>query len=237
MRSLIIPENALFETIRLILNILQKDIRDAPLGRQILTRLFGNDLDSGQAVQFSTYNYYQQAKALFERTAEHPAVIGLSQGFNLERAASPHIHILLPGEDMMPSMGLGQGYQPDILEETDEIREVYHFTVKANYNVMITSPSASEVILIYHVIRAMLYSLSVHLDALGVRDMKFSGQDLTMGPSSLPENLFYRNLIISVMYEVEIPALTADNLPTSIDFSYVQIDPDRKQVGDVELPT
>ena len=70
---------------------------------------------------------------------------------------------------------------------------------------IITSDNSFEVLTMYHVIKAALIANMESLEYYGLRNVKFSGQDLQINDALVPPGIFSRGIGLNLMYEADIP--------------------------------
>lgn len=203
--------------------------------RTILHEVFNKD-DNGDVMKIGKFNYLEQAKSIFLKTNNNVRHIEITMGYNLERAALPTIHIILPSESKGEnSIGMGEGYNDyDMDDINNQYKETYNYTKQVTYNLLITSDNSSEVILIYHFLNYILVSLKNHIELSGLRNISFGGNDLNFQNELVPTTIFHRSLLFSFYYEnrvtdffykAYVKSLTAKGVPEE----------DMKVVGDDEI--
>lgn len=161
-------------------------------------------------LQIDNFNFSQEAVDIFTARDGTNQKLQVYIGFNLQRTdASPAIHILLPSEQTgdLDSLGVqtpnSMGYE--FLQENSvyaDLREGFSRSFSCEYNLMITAQSPNQTILVYHFLRAMLIATQQNLEACGMVNIKFSGQDVTLMEEFMPPHIFSRALRIHFDYVV-----------------------------------
>ena len=205
MATALIPEFEVLNVVQLALDFIRKDY-DAQLEPEnsYLVRLLQGD-------GLKRYDFVTEAKKIFLADIDDPRYLEAHLMFNFERAGAPTIHIVLPSEqtaEQNNGIGLDEGYDDYIFDdEQDPTTYTATFTreFQSNYSIVITSENTNEVILIYHVLRALLISLTQHLGLKGIRGIKLGGHDLSVNDKSFPQNIFFRAINMSLQYETSCP--------------------------------
>lgn len=209
---MLIPEIIIFDTIKILLDEVTEDFRTSSEVDSIIYRMFKYD-DFKRELKYNDFRYYEQAKSLLLRDVEQARRFEVFQGYNLERAASPCMHILLPSESPSPK-GIGQdlGYVEFARQQTGDrgYYQVFTDSMQCSYNLMLTSDNSSEVILIYNFLKAGLNIMTSHMELSGLRNIRLSGQDVTMQDDLVPPHIFHRNLMLSFFYESSFEAFNSE---------------------------
>ena len=193
--------------------------------QNVLYDLFFLD-DNGDKPGIDTFDYYTQAVAIITKQNTDARQLEIYQGYNQQRAGLPSVHILLPSE--------GKGQQDSIGDSIGSPAVVYNETTglvtltkeksfSPTYNLMITSSNMSEVLLIYYFLRAMFIMFDEHFEMKGMRNVKFSGADISFQPE-LPPGIFHRNLSISFDYLIDIKVSFASDLITGLTITATDCD-------------
>lgn len=223
MSELVLPEIVIYNTLETIKTIIKIDIEEkaAKPKESLLYRLLGSDV-FGQSIKLNKYNYFEQAKKIFSKDGD----LSVNFGYNFAVAKDISLHILLPSESATnQSIGSGEGYitQEEEIELPDGKKGTNEYETRtqmfeSNYQVMITSVNSSEVNTVYTVLKAMLIVLIPHLELLGLRTPKLSGNDIMMQDDSIPTNIFHKVLNISFLYEMTVPDLISKEIIKSFVF-------------------
>jgi len=217
---MLIPEVILNYTVKTAIEIINLDWEsNTDKTKTILYDLLGKD-DNGFKLQLNKFNYFEQGQSIFLKSKGESRRLQVTLGYNIERVGLPTIHILLPQEnEKEKGLGMGEGYQD---YEIDEIEGTYkrNFTnvYDSTYSLMITSDNSSEVSLIYHVLKSVLFCSFEHLEHMGIRDPKFGGQDLQFANDLVPTTVFHKNLTIQMFYETTVNELLSQKLARSLTF-------------------
>lgn len=164
-------------------------------------------------IGYERYEFLKQASQVFivdEKDARHLTV---DLGFNMTRDSGSSIHITMPSESpSQNAIGNDEGSLPEVFTGTD-YQKVYNRRYQATYDIVVTSDNSNECLLVYHVIKALLVSLTIQLNILGLENIAFSGQDLQPYADLVPKNIFIRSVRLRVEYESATP--TFEKYPTA----------------------
>lgn len=210
----IVPEVIVFQTVKAIIDLVASDYTaKADKTESLLYRILGN-------LQLQRYEFFEQAEAVFLRDSDNVRQLEVNMFFNTARASLPTIHITLPGETSgKDGLGIDQGYTDPLVDGDGNVTEGYTRRFDARYNVLITSENTNEVVLVYHVLRAMLISAFDHFSQSGLQNAKLSGQDLQINPQLVPEHIFFRGIGLYFEYEVNVPSLVNTEQIQSLIFN------------------
>lgn len=198
------PEVVLYDilnnTVKLLRTDLAENIENETEENSILYRIMGVD-ECGEALKINFYNFYKQAKKILSVKDN----LKVHYGYSLDTATSVDICILLPSENGRVGIGADEGY----LETTEENGfQNYNTQIfESNYQLMITSNNANEVLVVYTLLKSVLLMLIDQLELSGFRNPKFSGQDVVMQEDLAPVPLFHKVLNIEFTYEHNVPQM------------------------------
>lgn len=192
---IIIPEQIILQAVKGLLTLIDEKYLYAVFGD---LQLPGNN-----------YNYFENAKEIFlTRDNTSPRKIEANLFFNRNRASLPTIHIGLPGEVLGEGNGIGFDPSEDFMTETGlEIQEYFSRTYNSRYNMVFTSNNTFEVLIMYNVMRCLLQGNVQVLEESGLRNCKFSGNDLNLSDYLTPE-IYARALFIDCIYDIKAPSLS-----------------------------
>ena len=199
--SIVVPEILLFNLITGIIKHVETDLTThAPdpensfLGRILM------------GIKDHKHDYFEEAKVLFTRKNDNPRAIRTRLFFDAKEANIPTIHITMPQETSgANSLGAGESheyYEDDVHGTVSPERERRFDT---NFHVIVTSDNHREVLIIYHVVRAMLVSALSEVDIAGLENPKLGGQDIRPQENIVPRNIYMRGISIQCSYQVEVP--------------------------------
>ena len=201
---MIVPEIIIFNTVNQFLDLITADF-NANLSTpncSLLYKMFYKD-DNGDVMITEDYSYLEQAQSIILRTDESPRKVSINIGYNVDKAAAPTIHILLPAQNNGKFETLGQG-ETDVYQDTNCSTTLFRdkkTTHNATYNLMITSENVNEVLILYYLLLDMFVVLNDHFGLSGLLDLKAMGQDVTVQSDLVPQNIYHRNLAINFDYE------------------------------------
>ena len=198
------PEVVLYNTLNNIVKVLREDleqnIQAETEEESILYRIFGVD-ENGDALKLNFYNIYKQAKKILT-TKDN---LKVHYGYSLDTTNAVDICILLPSEEGSIGIGVDEGY---LVTTDDGGFQNYNTQVyKSNYQLMITSNNANEVLLVYTLMKSMMLMLVDQLELAGLRNPRFSGQDVVMQEDLAPVPLFHKVLNVEFIYEHNVPQM------------------------------
>lgn len=205
---MIIPENIILTGIRSFIALATASyIADVTIDKNdnILYDLFNTD-DNGDVLALDNFNYYKQAVAIITKPNTEVRQLDIFQGYNQQRQGLPTIHVLLPSESKGREDSIGDSVgNPAVTFDTvtNLVTLTKEKSFAPTYNLMITSSNSAEVLLIYYFLRSMFIAFDQHFELSGLRDVRFSGADITFQPD-LPPGIFHRNLSISFDYIIQV---------------------------------
>lgn len=161
------------------------------------------------SIAIERYNLLDQGKKVFLAEEDDPRKIKVDLMYNMDVDRVPSIYITLPSEQNgQNGMGVDEGYQEDIWNDTDKTRvPVFTRRLNTTYSIMIVSDNSNEVVMIYHFIRALIISLHSHLNLMGIENISLGGQDIQLNSDVVPKHLFMRAITINMQYETSAPDL------------------------------
>lgn len=213
---IMIPEIVIANLVETVLKVIECDFNDHVEEKDtLLYYILGDN-------QYKKFNFFEQAKDIFLRDNDHPRKIEVRMLFDAQRASLPTIHITMPQESNdADGIGVDEGYEDNVLNTNKTtFHKTYTRAFGVQYNIIITSDNSSEVLLIYHLLKAMLISIIDHVELSGIRNPKLSGQDLQMNSDIVPVNVFVRGVGINFMYEESIPSIQEEQIVNAFNVSY-----------------
>jgi hypothetical protein len=167
-----------------------------------------------EGLKIGNFDFVQEAISIFTKDEVTNQRLQVFIGFNMQRTdTSPAIHILLPNESAGRFDALGVGTAMGMGWQTIEdnavyskAREVKSRSFTCDYSLMITAMSSTQVVLIYHFVRSLLISLQQTLEADGLLNIRFEGQDVNLMDEFVPQNIFSRVLKMNFDYIVSAPS-------------------------------
>ncbi len=229
MEGILIPEMIIYKTLENITAYIRKDLKNNAEDdtKTFLYRLLGVD-DDGEPMGVNRYNYFVQAKKIFN----DPQNLKINIGYNFEVAKIISMHIILPSEQpIAPAIGEDEGYMTEYEVEGGEegeegttlIQEKFCQLFQSNYQIMITSDNGSEVNLVYHIYKSLLVALVPHLSLKGLLNPKFSGNDIVFQDDQMPMGIFHKVLNLSFEYELIVPQLLMSDIAKAFNFSGTEL--------------
>lgn len=225
--GLLIPEFVLYETLKIGLNFIRSDYNN----QVDKTKSFLYKLTQGIGLQ--KYNYFEQASHVFVINETDPRCINLDLGFNMQKDRPVSIHITMPAESPgQNALANDEGYHEQVYDSEDSIEysTVYTRRYKATYDIVIVSDNSNEVVMIYHILRALIVSLTTHLHLNGLQNLAYSGQDLQPYAELVPKTIFMRAIRLGIEYESSSYSLAKKLSPTDIIFEGHVISPFPKEL-------
>lgn len=225
MSGILLPEIVIYNTLRSIIKMLRDDLRQhySCDEETILYKILGVD-DSGQPIKMNLYDYFNQAKKMILL----PQNLTVNFGYNQEVAKNISLHIILPSEQGESTIGEDEGYMTEnILDENgNKIGEQQCFTqlYDCTYQIMIVSNNSSEVNVVYNILKSTLLMLVPHLELMGIRLPRLSGNDIMMQDDLVPIPLFHKVINLSFKYEHTVPQLVRNEVAKKFYFTMKMID-------------
>lgn len=218
MSGILLPEIVIYNTLETIVKLLREDLQEhvSDDKETILYKLLGVD-EEGKPIKMNLYNYFKQAKKMFQKTEN----LSVNFGFNQKVAQSISMHILLPSEQGKSTIGADEGYiEDDVLENGEKVATQQYFTqmYECTYQIMITSNNSSEVNVVYNILKSMLLMLVPHLELMGIRIPSLSGNDIMMQDDLSPVPIFHKVINISFKYEHNVPQLVVQEVAKKFYF-------------------
>lgn len=219
MSGILLPEIVIYNTLQSIVKLLRDDLKEhADDDKEtILYKILGVD-EEGKPIKMNLYNYFVQAKKMILT----PKNLSVNFGYNQEIAKIISMHILLPAEQGESTIGEDEGYMSENIldEEGNKIGEQQYFTqiYDCTYQIMITSNNSSEVNVVYNILKSMLLMLVPHLELMGIRIPKLSGNDIVMQDDLTPVPLFHKVINLSFKYEHTVPQLVKNEVAKKFYF-------------------
>ena len=163
-------------------------------------------LNSSVMEDTGKYNWFTQGVEIFiNRNENHTKLLDTRLFFDRERALIPTIHVMLSGETKgKDGIGVDIGFHQEVVVG-DTVREVFNRQFDINANIVITSDTTFETLIIYHVIKSMLICLMTHIQLLGFINPMIGGKDLALSQEVVPNGVYARVLNFSAGYELSVP--------------------------------
>ncbi len=210
--GIIIPEIILLDTVNIILKEVRDDY-DASVDPNkhdtILYRVLGGRM-------LERYNFLDESESVFLAKNTEPRHLKVDLYFNRVTDGLPTIHISTPSETLAQAQGIGlsEGYNLPILDDDTSpttVRPVYSRRFAATYYIVITSDNTNEIMLIWHLLRALLIPIADHLNMAGLINRgNLSGKELQLNPDIVPEHVYAKAIGLEFEYDVNVPILDID---------------------------
>lgn len=215
MEGIIMPEVIIYNALESIVKYVRKDLTENKDNEKasILYRLLGENID-GKPIMMNRWDFFKQAKKIFTNKNN----LSVNFGYNFDVANIIALHIVLPSEQAAESaIGQDEGYNT-IVDDEEMITEFFSQNFQSNYQVMITSNNSSEILTVYHVLKSMLLMIIPHLETMGLRLCKLSGNDIMFKDDLMPNGMFHKVLNISFNYELKVPQMLRKDIIRGIVF-------------------
>lgn len=193
--SVRIPEFILYYGLKAGLDLIESDyIAQSDKSKSLLGLYLKN-------VGIQRYQFMEQAVKVFVPAKDEVRKLTLNMMYNREKENSPSIYITMPTEQSTQNtLGFGEGIEESEYTDIDFIPK-FTRRFQTTYSLVITSDNDNEVILIYHVIRALIISMNAHFALAGFQNLKLGGTDLKNYNKEIPNNLCVRSINLSFEYE------------------------------------
>lgn len=224
MSGILFPEIVIYNTLNSIVKLLRDDFKKKHKDEDtLLYKILGVD-EEGKEIKMNLYSYFKQAKKMILM----PQNLSVNFGYNQEVAKLISMHILLPSETAEAAIGEDEGYMSEDVKDEDgnKIGEQQMFTqmYDSTYQIMITSTNSSEVNVVYNILKSMLLMLVPHLELMGLRVPKLSGNDIVMTEEYTPVPIFHKVLNLSFKYEHTVPQLIQQEVAKNFYFQMRLVD-------------
>ncbi len=208
--SITIPEELILKNIELGLEAIKTDFAASPTEQDsFLYRITKNS-------SLDRYELFEQAKSIFINppNKNEPKSVQVSMGFNLQRMNEPNVHILMESDSKGKEDGLGTDVDvasPYIDSETaigasGNRTNVYTRNFDSRFNIMCSGSNPTELMLVYYVVRNLLYSMISDFDLNGFQNLKISGGSLNP-QQQIADKFYLKSIFMEFDYNVEIPRL------------------------------
>ena len=188
-------------------------------------------LNDAKVADTGKYKWYTQAIEIFiERSKHDTKHLETRLFFDRERASIPTVHVMMSGESKgKDGIGLDQGFNNEQVIGTTQ-RAVFNRQFDINANIIVTSDNSFETVIIYHVLKSMLISLSTHIQLVGFINPVISGRDISLSQEIAPNGLYARTINFTAGYELDVPEACLNQIVQSV---WIQMN----KINDVELDT
>lgn len=214
--SLIVPEKIVQEVLESAINYIRNDYNNAANKQDSwLYLLFQNTKWASDISMFNTI------VEVLNGDADNKKRLEVKLFFDVNRAKEPTIHITLPNEDPA-ELFAGQGEEDNgywFNDGTNEFKPNYQYAQSTRFDIGITGNNPLEVILIYHLTKAILLASRSHFELSGMRDIGIGGGDITLNSTFEPQDIFIRVVNFSFKYDFHIPSLHIDDTYSDLSFS------------------
>lgn len=225
MIGILMPEIIIYNTLNSIIKLLREDLKDNNLDdtKTLLYKLLGID-ENGETIKMNLYVFFEQAKKIFSKEDN----LSVNFGYNQKASQNVTLHIILPSEEGRMSIGADEGYiTEDILDNNEnKIGTQNYFTqvYDTTYQIMISGNNSSEINVVYNVLKSMLLILTPHLELMGLRLPKLSGNDIVMQDDLAPIPFFHKVINFSFTYECNVPQLITNEIAKKFYFMMRLVD-------------
>jgi hypothetical protein len=200
---LLIPEFELMRAITCGIEFLRSNLLEnsADETKSVLYKNFGSDI-THNTITFENTSFFQQVKKLIAKDSRRG--INISLGYSTEKLEIPTYHIVLNEEGEAPGSGLGsnEGYvfesngNYDIDTNTLTYRPRYAHQRECMYDIIITSNSNFELILMSHLLETLITGMLDHLSLKGAQNIQYAIKSLDIDPNILPLPVYHRKFAI-----------------------------------------
>lgn len=169
-------------------------------------------------ISIQKIGFFAEAESIFIKQGGKARSLDVNLMYNMKDVKPPSIYISLGNENTSSqnAMGMDEGYQEQLFDDLT-YKSVFTRRFSANYNIVITSDNSNEVIIIYHVLKALLIGMYFHLHKNGIENLKLGGADLNINQSLMPKHLFSRAISLNFDYETSAPEPVVIKFPTDFE--------------------
>lgn len=202
-----IPETILYKVLRTVVDVVKEDFETITDKKKTLLWFFFGEDEFGERLEFETFDFFDQSVSILTKKGDEVRALEITIGYNLNRAAMPTIHILLPSETPINSgIGSNEGFQEPIVDtQRNETIPVLTQDSSVTYNLLITSDNMHEVLVLYHFLKGAFLSFKSQLELRGLQNATFGGQDIQFDEGLVPTHVFHRNFNLSFTYDFSVP--------------------------------
>lgn len=163
------------------------------------------------------FKWYDQAVEIFiNRKSDDPKYLDTRLFFDRERAAVPTVHVMMSGENRGANgIGTDLGYRPEQVNG-DSQRPVLNRQFNINANIIVTSDNTFETVIIYHVLKSMMISITTHIQLVGFINPDLSGRDITLSQELVPNGLYARTINFTAGYELDVPEVMLNKIVSAV---------------------
>lgn len=208
--AITIPEELILSNIELGLEAIKIDFNNAATEQDsFLYRITKNS-------KLDRYELFQQAKSIFINppNRNEPKSVQVSMGFNLKRMNEPNIHILMESDQKGKEDGLGmdEGVADNYIDSAVGVgasgtrTNVLTRNFDSRFNIMCSGSNTTELMLIYYVVRNLLYSMESDFHLKGFKNLKITGGSLNP-QQQIVDKFYLKSIFMEFDYDVEIPRL------------------------------
>lgn len=200
---LLIPEFEIMRAITCGIDFLRADLATNSLDetKSVLYKNFGTDMVNSP-ITFEGTSFFQQVKKLIARDSRRG--INIALGYSMEKLEIPTFHILLNEETEAPGSGIGnnEGYVYeanggfDVNTTNLTYRPRYSQQRECLYDIVITSTSNFELIIMSHLLETLITGMLDHLSLKGAQNIQYAVKSLDIDPNILPLPVFHRKFAI-----------------------------------------
>jgi hypothetical protein len=221
--AILMPDIVLNDFLVCVIQVIREDLKDNVGNdeKTILYKLLG-ETENGKPLKLNNYNFFVQAKKIFEREDN----LTINFGYAMKVAKMVALHIILPSENSTQTIGSDEGYLEKDYEPEQQVggKPFFTATYDTNYQIMITSDNSSEVNLVYNILKSILLMFTPQLEFLGLRLPKVGGNDIVFQDDVVPPHIFHKVINLSFFYELTVPKPVVDGLIGKIIFKLHAID-------------
>lgn len=214
--QLIVPETIILQAVESILAFIERDFNaNIDETKTVLYRILNQD------IALQRIKFYEQSKKIFITAIDHPRKISVNLGFNMQRNGLPTLHIINPDDRQSANNGINidEGYQDPIYDSATTLyRQVYSRRFDANLKIIFTSDNTNEVIIAYHLLRALLIPAINHLTLAGLEQCSLSGGDIAINDQLAPLNIYMKELVLNFSYDVNVQGFYDEQYINALNF-------------------
>jgi hypothetical protein len=178
------------------------------------------------ALQLERYGMFDNAVQLIITTPESPKHLFCKLSYDMNSSVYPSVHITMPAEsDSRNVIGIGEGNQDEIIIDNGESEDVGRFQYRrqfirrfnTSYQIVVMSDNKNEVILLYHLFKALIIAAYEHLELSGLNNIRMSGGDVSYSPR-VPDRTFVRHIALNFDYETASTEFYLTNVIDQVTF-------------------
>lgn len=214
---MILPDFVIIRVLNNVLDLIRTDYRTLSAANKV-QESFLYRITYDMMIE-DRYEPFPAAVKMLINTDQDPKKLLVRSAYDTNTNRTPFVFVAL-GEEHESNNSLTQGIadNPYQMVGEDKYKKFYQRRFAANYQVVIGGENKNEVVLLYHIIKAIVIHYYTVFYCERLEMMKISGGDVRMN-TAVPDKIFLQTIILSFEYEQKIPFLVNDDIVKELSFS------------------